>query len=90
MTFPGAVHNKLASVHLHLKLDSNIEGMYLFPLVSGSTFSFLCVCVVFVFFFREATRAGIPSKRMELRITDTYYMSVGHGGECGTSTNLLI
>lgn len=44
----------------------------------------------FVVFFREVTKADIPSKHMEHRITDTSCMSVGHDGECGTNTSLLI
>lgn len=44
----------------------------------------------FFVFFREATKADILSKHTELRITDTSYMNVGHGGECGTNTSLSI
>lgn len=57
--------------------------MSIFPIVPSSKFYFFA-------FFREATKADIPSKHMELRITDTSYMNVGHGGECGTNTNLSI
>ena len=35
--------------------------------------------------FREPTRVTNPSKPTDLRITDIYYMSAGHAGECGTS-----
>lgn len=40
---------------------------------------------IYLICFREPTRVANPSKRMDLRIIDIYYMSAGHAGECGIS-----